>query len=161
MIGDRALADYFDAACAAHPGTDAGRTIANWILTILLGALNAETRSIAESPMAPSTLAGLVVLVETGTISGKIAKEIFDESYRTGEDPLAIVERRGVHQISDEPLLWEIIDRVVNAHPTQALGYQNGKAGLFGFFVGAVMKQTEGRANPVMTTDLLRKRLGR
>jgi Asp-tRNA(Asn)/Glu-tRNA(Gln) amidotransferase B subunit len=86
---------------------------------------------------------------------------VFAESYQTGEAPLAIIDRRDVRQISDEPALWEIIDNVVKANPKQAEAYAGGKDGLFGFFVGAVMKATSGRANPVMTTDLLRKRLGR
>ncbi|MBA2541588.1 MAG: Asp-tRNA(Asn)/Glu-tRNA(Gln) amidotransferase subunit GatB [Deltaproteobacteria bacterium] len=164
LISDRAMADYFDAACLAHPAGHAGhggRTIANWMLTELLGALNTDGKDIRESPMAAETLSALVVLVEDGTISGKIGKEIFAESYKTGEAPLAIIDRRDVRQISDEPALWEIIDNVVKASPKQAEAYAAGKDGLFGFFVGAVMKATNSRANPVMTTDLLKKRLGR
>jgi aspartyl-tRNA(Asn)/glutamyl-tRNA(Gln) amidotransferase subunit B len=161
LVGDRALAEYFDLACKAHPGASPGRMIANWMLTELLGALNAGGTHISESPMAPATLAELIRLVEDGTISGKIGKEIFEESYKTGEAPGRIVERRGVQQISDEAALWEIVDRVVTANPKQATEYAKGKDGLFGFFVGQVMKQTQGRANPVVTSDLLHKRLGR
>jgi aspartyl-tRNA(Asn)/glutamyl-tRNA(Gln) amidotransferase subunit B len=161
LVSERSMAEYFDAACAAHPRGGSGKTIANWMLTELLGALHADHRAIAESPMVPATLSALVVLIEDGTISGKIGKEIFAESYNTGEPPLAIVDRRGVRQISDEPALWEIIDRVVGASPKQAEAYAKGKDGLFGFFVGQVMKETQGRANPAMTADLLKKRLGR
>jgi aspartyl-tRNA(Asn)/glutamyl-tRNA(Gln) amidotransferase subunit B len=161
LIGDRALAEYFDLACKAHPGASPGRMIANWMLTELLGALNAGGTHISESPMAPATLAELIRLVEDGTISGKIGKEIFEETYRTSEPPRAIVERRGVQQISDEAALWEIVDRVVGANSKQAEAYAAGKDGLFGFFVGQVMKATQGRANPVITSDLLHKRLGR
>jgi aspartyl-tRNA(Asn)/glutamyl-tRNA(Gln) amidotransferase subunit B len=161
LVGDRALADYFDLACKVHPGERSGRTIANWMLTELLGALNADGKHIGESPMPPATLSELIRLVEDGTISGKIGKEIFEESYKTGEAPGRIVERRGVQQISDEAALWEIVDRVVTANPKQATEYAKGKDGLFGFFVGQVMKQTQGRANPVVTSDLLHKRLGR
>jgi aspartyl-tRNA(Asn)/glutamyl-tRNA(Gln) amidotransferase subunit B len=161
MIGDRALADYFDAACKAHPGDASGRTIANWILTELLGALNADGKSIAESPMSAATLSDLVRLVEDGTISGKIGKEIFAESYKSGEAPAAIVDRKGVRQISDEAALWEIVEKVVAANPKQAEDFAKGKDTLFGFFVGQVMKATQGRANPVITNDLLHKRLGR
>jgi aspartyl-tRNA(Asn)/glutamyl-tRNA(Gln) amidotransferase subunit B len=100
-------------------------------------------------------------MVEDGTISGKIGKEIFEESYKTGEAPRAIVERRGVQQISDEAALWEIVDKVVTDNAKQAEAYAAGKDGLFGFFVGQVMKATQGRANPVITSDLLHKRLGR
>jgi len=161
LVSDRAMADFFDTACEAHPGEHGGRTIANWMLTELLGALNADGKDIRESPMTAETLAALVVLVETGVISGKIGKEIFAESYKTGEAPLAIVERRGVQQISDEAALWEIVDKVVTDNAKQAEAYAAGKDGLFGFFVGAVMKATGGRANPVITSDLLHKRLGR
>ena len=161
LVSDRALADFYDATVTAHPGTTSGRTLANWMLTELLGALNSDGKDIAQSPMLPQTLSALVVLVENGTISGKIGKEIFTESYQTGEAPLAIVERRGVQQISDEAMLWEIVDKIVTANPKQAEGYAAGKDGLFGFFVGQVMKETSGRANPVLTSDLLHKRLGR
>ncbi|MEJ7596891.1 MAG: Asp-tRNA(Asn)/Glu-tRNA(Gln) amidotransferase subunit GatB, partial [Kofleriaceae bacterium] len=161
LVSDRALADFFDATVAAHSGKESGRTLANWMLTELLGALNADGKDIAQSPMPPATLSALVQLVEDGTISGKIGKEIFAESYSSGEPPLAIVERRGVQQISDEALLWEIVDRVVSKNPKQAEGYAAGKDGLFGFFVGQVMKETSGRANPVLTSDLLHRRLGR
>ena len=161
LVSERGLAEYFDALVAAHPGSSSGRTLANWMLTELLGALNAEGKSIEDSAMPPATLAALVELVQNGTISGKIGKEIFEESYKTGEAPLAIVDRRGVRQISDEHLLGEVVDRVVAANPKQAEGYRAGKDQLFGFFVGQVMKETQGRANPVVTSDLLRKRLGR
>ena len=162
LISERALADFFDAAVAAHPSERGGRTIANWILTELLGALHEAGTDIADSPMQPATLSALVVLVENGTISGKIGKDVFAESYRTGEAPAAIIERRGVQQISDTAVLWEIINRVVAANPKQAEAYTvGGKDGLFGFFVGQVMKETQGRANPVITSDLLHKRLGR
>jgi aspartyl-tRNA(Asn)/glutamyl-tRNA(Gln) amidotransferase subunit B len=165
LVGERALADYFDTALAAHPSEQGAKTLANWILTELLGALNAGGLSISQAgkdaPMPPDRLSRLVTLVETGTISGKIGKEIFEESYRTGEEPLAIVERRGVQQISDEAQLWTIVERIVANNPRQAQEFKNGKDGLFGFFVGQVMKETQGRANPVITTDLLHRALGR
>ncbi|HEY0253690.1 MAG TPA: Asp-tRNA(Asn)/Glu-tRNA(Gln) amidotransferase subunit GatB [Kofleriaceae bacterium] len=161
LISDRMLADYFDATVKAHPGEHSARTLANWLLTELLGALNSDGKTIEETPMPAQTLSSLVRLVEDGTISGKIGKEIFEESYRTGEEPAAIVERRGVQQISDEAALWEIVEQVVSANQKQAEAYASGKDGLFGFFVGQVMKLTGGRANPVITSDLLHKRLGR
>jgi len=161
LVSERALADYFDAAVDAYAGQRGGRMIANWLLTELLGALNADGKDVAASPMPPARLAELVALVETGVISGKIGKEVFAESYKTGEEPAAIVERRGVQQISDEGVLWEIVDRVVTANPRQAQEFAGGKDGLFGFFVGQVMKETQGRANPVLTTELLHRRLGR
>jgi aspartyl-tRNA(Asn)/glutamyl-tRNA(Gln) amidotransferase subunit B len=161
LIGDRALADFFDTTCQMHPGDRSGRTIANWMLTELLGALNADSINIALSPMKPATLSELIRMIEDGTISGKIGKEVFAESYKTGESPSQIVEAKGLQQISDEAQLWEIIDGIVSANTKQAEAYAAGKDSLFGFFVGQVMKLTGGRANPVMATDLLHKRLGR
>jgi aspartyl-tRNA(Asn)/glutamyl-tRNA(Gln) amidotransferase subunit B len=161
LISDRALAAYFDAAVAAHPRDGGARVIANWLLTELLGALNAGGKTIAQSPMAPPTLAELVALVDDGTISGKIGKEVFAESFATGQRPRVIVEHRGVQQISDEATLAAIVEAVIAANPKQVEGYRSGKDGLFGFFVGQVMKETDGRANPVITSDLLHKRLGR
>jgi aspartyl-tRNA(Asn)/glutamyl-tRNA(Gln) amidotransferase subunit B len=161
LVGDRALADYFDVCVKAHASERSGKAIANWLLTELLGALNAEGKHISQSPMAPSQLSELITLIEDGTISGKIAKDVFAESYQTGEAPRAIVARKGLQQISDEAQLSAIVDRVVAANPKQAQSYVSGKEGLFGFFVGQVMKETQGRANPVMTSELLRKRLGR
>jgi aspartyl-tRNA(Asn)/glutamyl-tRNA(Gln) amidotransferase subunit B len=161
LVSDRALADYFDALLGAHPGNQSGRMLANWMLTELLGALNAEGKTIEETPLPPKTLSALVVLVENGTISGKIGKEIFAEIYKTGEEPLVVVDRKNVRQISDETELGAICDRVIAANPKQAEGYRSGKDQLFGFFVGQVMKETQGRANPGVTNDLLRKRLGR
>ncbi len=161
LISDRALSDYFEAVLAAHPGQRSGRMIASWILTELLGKLNADGKHISGSPMPPPLLSALVALIEDGTISGKIGKEVFEESYRTGEAPLAIVDRRDVRQISDEQALGEIVDRVVSANAKQVASYLAGKDALFGFFVGQVMKETQGRANPAMTSELLRKRLGR
>ncbi len=160
LVGDRALADYFELAEKMTAGTK-GRACANWIINELLGKLNASGRSIAESPMSAGHLAALVLLVEQGTISGKIGKEIFEESYTTGEEPRAIVERRGVQQISDEATLLPIIDAIVTKNAKQAADYLAGKDGLFGFFVGQVMKETGGRANPVLATELLHRRLGR
>jgi aspartyl-tRNA(Asn)/glutamyl-tRNA(Gln) amidotransferase subunit B len=161
LINDRALSEYFEAALKAHPGERGGRMIANWMLTELLGALNADGKHITESPLPPARLSELIRMVEDGTISGKIGKEIFEDAYKTGESPRAIVEKKGVQQISDEAALWEIVERVVEANPKQAEGFRAGKDGLFGFFVGQVMKETQGRANPVITSDLLHKRLGR
>jgi aspartyl-tRNA(Asn)/glutamyl-tRNA(Gln) amidotransferase subunit B len=159
LVGERALADYFDAVCAAHPGKQSGRMIASWVLTELLGALNADGKGIGDSPIAPAALSELVRLIEDGTISGKIGKEVFADAYKTGQSPAAIVEAKGLRQISDEAELGAIVDQVIAANPKQVEAFRGGKDSLFGFFVGAVMKATKGRANPVITSDLLRKRL--
>jgi aspartyl-tRNA(Asn)/glutamyl-tRNA(Gln) amidotransferase subunit B len=161
LINDRALAEFFDEAVRVHPGETSGKTLANWLLTELLGALNAAGTAIAASPVSPARLSELVKLIEDGTISGKIGKDVFAECFRTGEPPAAIVERRGVRQISDPAELTAIIDRVIAANPKQAEAFRGGKDGLFGFFVGQVMKETQGRANPALASQLLHERLGR
>ncbi|MGE0402103.1 MAG: Asp-tRNA(Asn)/Glu-tRNA(Gln) amidotransferase subunit GatB [Kofleriaceae bacterium] len=160
LVGERALSDYFDVA-EKMTGGKKGKACANWIINELLGKLNASGKTIADSPLPAGHLASLVLLIEQGTISGKIGKEIFEESFTSGEEPRAIVERRGVQQISDEATLAPIIDRIIEKNAKQAAEYLAGKDGLFGFFVGQVMKETQGRANPVLTTELLHKRLGR
>ncbi len=131
------------------------------MLTELLGALNTDKKSIAESPMPPTALAELVGLIEDGTISGKIGKDVFAEAYRTGAAPRAIVETKGLQQISDPAQLSDVIERVVIANQKQADAYASGKEGLFGFFVGQVMKATAGKANPTLTTELLKRRLAK
>ncbi len=158
LIGERALGDYFDAAVAASANA---RTVANWLLTELLGALNTDKKSIAESPMPPTALAELVGLIEDGTISGKIGKDVFADAYQTGAGPRAIVETKGLQQISDPAQLSDVIERVVTANQRQADAYAAGKEGLFGFFVGQVMKATAGKANPTLTTELLKQRLAK
>ena len=160
IVSDRALSDYFEAVLAA-PGQRTPRMAASWVLTELLGKLNADGKDIADSPMPPVLLAAVIGLIEDGTISGKMGKEVFEECYRTGEPPLAIVDRRGVRQISDVQALGEVIERVVAGNPKQVESYLGGKDTVFGFFVGQVMKETQGRANPALTAELLRKRLGR
>ncbi len=161
LVSDRGLADYFDAAAKAHPGERSGKTLANWLLTELLGALNAEGKDITESPMPAERLSELVELVEDGTISGKIGKDVFEDSYKTGEPPRAIVDKKGLRQISDEGELLAIVETVIASNPKQTEAYRAGKDGLFGFFVGQVMKATQGRANPQLTSELLHKKLGR
>jgi aspartyl-tRNA(Asn)/glutamyl-tRNA(Gln) amidotransferase subunit B len=158
LVGDRALADYYDAAAAAAPAR-AAKLCANWLLSELLGALHADGCDIADSPLPPASLAALVALVDDGTLSGKLAKEVFADAYRTGDAPGAIVEKRGLRQISDPGELGAVIDRVLAANRTQVDTYRAGKTQLFGFFVGAVMKETTGRANPALASELLRARL--
>jgi aspartyl-tRNA(Asn)/glutamyl-tRNA(Gln) amidotransferase subunit B len=158
LVGDRALADYYDAAAAAAPAR-AAKLCANWLLSELLGALHADGCDIADSPLPPASLAALVALVDDGTLSGKLAKEMFADAYRTGDAPGAIVEKRGLRQISDPGELGAVIDRVLAANRTQVDTYRAGKTQLFGFFVGAVMKETTGRANPALASELLRARL--
>ena len=130
------------------------------MLTELLGALNRESKEITASPLAPAVLAELVDLIEDGTISGKIGKEVFEACYAgTSTSPAAYVEEKGLRQISDPGQLMGVIAEVLNKNAKQAADYRSGKEGLFGFFVGQVMKATSGRANPQLANDLLQRAL--
>lgn len=163
LVGERPLAEYFEAAVAARKAGAApqarGRAIANWMLTELLGALNRDGKDISASPLPPMVLAELVDLIEDGVISGKIGKDVFEACYAGERDPAAYVEAKGLRQISDPGELMGVIAEVLNKNAKQAADYRSGKEGLFGFFVGQVMKATGGRANPQVANDLLLRAL--
>jgi len=125
----------------------------------LLGALNADGRDITDCPVTPSGLAEMLRLIKDGTISGKIAKTVFEEMYRTGEAPSRIVEAKGLVQVTDTGVIEETIDRVLNADPDLLEAYRNGKEKLFGHFVGQVMRETRGKANPKLVNEMLKKKL--
>ena len=155
LVAERSLSDFFDAAMAAYGDAAGARPIANWIQSELLRELNREGIDAGACPVAPAHLAALVRLIEQDTISGKIGKTVFAEMYRTGDDPETIVAREGLRQISDEGALEEIARQVVAANPGQAAQYRAGKDKLMGFFVGQVMKQTRGKANPQLVNEVL------
>jgi aspartyl-tRNA(Asn)/glutamyl-tRNA(Gln) amidotransferase subunit B len=157
LTSDRALADYFEAAVGAHPNPKA---LANWIGSELLRELRGDPAAVPTSPIRPAALARLVALVDAGTISGKMAKELFERMARTGEAPDAIVEREGLRQVADEGALRQVIDEVVAAHPGVVEDYRRGKKQAAGFLVGQVMKATQGKANPQLVNRLLGERLG-
>ncbi|MBK7537629.1 MAG: Asp-tRNA(Asn)/Glu-tRNA(Gln) amidotransferase subunit GatB [Myxococcales bacterium] len=163
LVSERPLAEYFEAAVAARRPEAAvgvrGRAVANWLLTELLGALNGDDKAIGDSPLSPASLAELVDLIEDGTISGKIGKDVFESCYASGQSPAAYVESKGLRQISNEAELLKIIEQVLVTCAKQAADYRAGKEGLFGFFVGQVMKATGGRANPQLTSELMLRAL--
>ena len=125
LVGDRALADFFDAGGAAlgNPAKT-GRMLASWLLVELIAALRADAGTLADSPVTPAGLAGLVDLIDDGTLSGKLAKEVFAEAYRSREMPAEVASRRGLKQISDPAELSAVIDRVLSANPTQVETYR-------------------------------------
>jgi len=153
----RAAAEYFERAAAA---AEDPRAAANWVMGELMGALKAEGREIADSPVRPEELGELVNLVSRGEISGKLAKEIFAKMFATGESARRIIEREGLRQISDPEALARIIDEVLAANPKQVEQYKGGKSGVLGFLVGRVMKATRGQANPQTVNELLKHKLG-
>jgi aspartyl-tRNA(Asn)/glutamyl-tRNA(Gln) amidotransferase subunit B len=150
------MADYFEKAVGHFPQA---KNVSNWILTELLRELNRDDREIDRCPVTPEHLARMLSMIEEGSISGKIAKQVFEEMYRTGKDPQTIVKDKGWVQIQDSSELAGAIERVLREHPDEVEKYRAGKEKVFGFLVGQVMKATRGQANPKLVNDLLRKRL--
>ena len=151
-----ALADYFE-ECAKLSNNP--RAAANWIMGDLTYALKNSGREIDDCPIPPGRLAELIKTVDSGEISGKIAKKVFEELYRTREEPAAVIQRLGLVQVSDEASLGTLIDRILASNPKQLAEYRSGKEKLFGYFVGQAMKETKGQANPQVLNELLQKKL--
>jgi len=150
------MADYFEKVVAGFPQ---GKKACNWILTELLRELNRDEREIEQCPISPENLAQMLTMIEDGTISGKIGKQVFSEMYQTGKNPQAIVKEKGLVQIQDASELSQVIEQVLDTHPGEVEKYRAGKEKVFGFFVGQVMKATRGQANPQLVNDLLRQKL--
>ncbi len=140
-------------------GNERAKAISNVMLNDLSAYLNAEGISVTESRIVPGMVAELVALVEAGTISSKQAKDVFAEMAASGDAPGAIVELKGLRQVSDSGEIEAIVDRVMAANPTQVAEYRGGKSGLLGFFVGQVMRETGGQANPALVNEVLKRRL--
>lgn len=155
LTDDRAVAEYFETAAA----TANVKQVANWVMGDIAAYLNSNKLSIGEIALKAETLAELVNLIEKGTISGKIAKDILPELLTQGGSALALVEKKGLIQISDTGELEKIIDEVLSDHPKELEQYRAGKTKLKGFFVGQMMKKTSGRADPKLTNELLSKKL--
>lgn len=156
ITGSKALADYFDQCVEKF--SDA-KTVSNWIMGELLRLLNAHNLEVEDSPVKPEGLAELLALINKGTISGKIAKTVFEEMFETGKGAEEIVKEKGLVQITDEKVLAPIVDKVIEENPKSVEDYRNGKDRAFGFLVGQVMKATKGKANPQLVNKLLRERL--
>ena len=157
LSGDIDIANYFEAVLALVP-TQA-KLAANWILVELNALLNKHNLSIGASAIQPTQLAQLIQRISDGTISGKIAKSLFTQLWEQGGDVDQLIEAGGLKQVSDSGELSKIIDAVIAAHPQQLADYRSGKDRLFGFFVGQVMKQSRGKANPQQVNELLKSKL--
>lgn len=151
----RAMADYFEATAA---GADAKKA-ANWIMGDLQARLVEDKADISDTRVSPENLAAMIQLIENGTISGKIAKEVLSDMYVSGKTPADIVEEKGLVQISDSTALEGTVADILSAHPAQVDEFKAGKEKVIGFFVGQIMKATQGKANPAMVNDILRKKL--
>lgn len=153
LTSTREIADYFESASSDY---DKPKTVANWLANELMGRLNAQGKTIAESPVKPNQLRDLVKLIDSGAISGKQAKEVFDEMVASGQDAGAIVKAKGIEQISDSGELEAICRRVIENNAQAVLDYLGGKEKSFGSLVGGVMKESKGKANPSVVNQLLR-----
>ncbi|OPY19325.1 MAG: Aspartyl/glutamyl-tRNA(Asn/Gln) amidotransferase subunit B [Syntrophus sp. PtaB.Bin075] len=156
LSSSRPLADYYEEV-ARQSGNP--KAASNWVMGDLLRFLNEEKREIRDCPISAASLGELIRLIDQGTISGKMAKEIIEEMYRTGKTAPAVVEEKGMVQITDEAALSGVITGILEANPNQLAQYRSGRDKLFGYFVGQVMKATRGKANPQVINDLLKKML--
>ncbi len=157
LTSDKALADYFEETVQEFPHP---KKVSNWIMVELLRELKKGEAGIASCRVNPVALGRLLALVETGTISGKLAKTVFEEMLVTGQDPEAIVKERGLAQISDAEMLLPLAQEIIDANPKEAADYRAGKTKVMGFFVGQLMKKTQGQANPQLANELFKRLLG-
>ncbi len=157
LTANRDTASYFETALAEIPGQNA--QLANWILGDLTGALNKANLEIGESPITPLMLAQLISRISDDTISGKMAKEVFEAMWQGDGSADDIIEARGLKQITDSGAIESLIDAVIAANPEQVEQYRAGKDKVLGFFVGQVMKQSQGKANPGQVNAILREKL--
>src|SRR5690606_28146718 len=157
LTASREMGDYFESVVAKLNGH--AKLAANWVMGELSGALNKENLDITQSRIDPTRLAGLLARIVDQTISGKIAKDVFEQMLNEGLDADTIIESKGLRQITDTAAIEQVIEAVMAAHPKQLAEYRSGKEKLFGFFVGQVMKQTGGKANPAQVNELLKKKL--
>lgn len=156
LITDKALADFFEEA-AIQSGF--AKSTANWVVRDVLGFLNDHHQTVQQLKLTSSALAELVQLIEQKVISGKIAKQVFNEMINSGLSAAVIIDQKGYKQVSDTSELEKIIQDVLTASPNQVNEYRAGKEKVFGFFVGSVMKATKGQADPDVVNDLLKKKL--
>ncbi len=156
LTASRELADYFEACLKDF---NQPKTVSNWIMGALLGLLNSENKTIEQSPVSAADLADLLKLIQRDVISGKIAKTVFDEMAATGKPPRQIIEEQGLSQVSDTDTLERTIDGIIAASADEVAKFKAGNKKLMGFFVGQVMKATQGKANPKLVNEILGKKL--
>ena len=157
LTATRAMADYYEQVCAKS-GADA-KIAANWIAGELSGFLNRDNKDISDSPVTVAMMAGLLMRLADNTISGKIAKDVLEAMWAGEGDADAVIAKKGLKQITDSGAIEQAIDDVIAKNPKQLEQYRAGKEALFGFFVGAVMKATQGKANPAQVNELLKRKL--
>jgi aspartyl-tRNA(Asn)/glutamyl-tRNA(Gln) amidotransferase subunit B len=156
LTQERALAELFEAAVRAHPQP---KPLANWIMGDLAAYLNAQNLSLADVKLRPEWLGHLLQLIDAGTLSGKMAKDVFQQMLSRGIDPAALVEEGGLRQIVDAGALEQVAEEVIRAFPESVEAYRKGKANALMHLMGQAMKRTQGKANPQQMTDILKRKL--
>ena len=155
LVSEKSVADYFEKVAAGRDG----KTAANWVINDLLGALNKAGKEIEDAPVSPDQLGAIIDLIREGTISGKIAKDLFEIVWAEGGDPRALVESRGMKQVTDTGAIEKAVDEIIAANP-EKVEQAKAKPTLAGWFVGQVMKVTGGKANPQAVNALVKAKLG-
>jgi aspartyl-tRNA(Asn)/glutamyl-tRNA(Gln) amidotransferase subunit B len=155
LVAEKENADYFETVAKGRDG----KAAANWVINELFGRLNKEGKSVATSPVSPAQLGAIVDLIGNGTISGKIAKDLFEIVWTQGGDPADIVEKRGLKQVTDTGAIETAVDAIIAANPDK-VEQVKAKPTMLGWFVGQVMKSTGGKANPAAVNDILKQKLG-
>ncbi|GBL45692.1 aspartyl-tRNA(Asn) amidotransferase subunit B [Sulfuriferula multivorans] len=158
LTASKALAAYYEALVAAVGGE--AKTCANWVMGDLSAALNRNELDIADSPVSSRQLAALIQRITDGTLSGKLAKEVFEALWQGEGEVDVVIEARGLKQVSDSGAIEAIVDAILAANPNQVAEYRSGKDKMFGFFVGQAMKAMKGKANPQQLNDILKRKLG-
>lgn len=156
LTSSKELAHYFESVVSHSKN---GKASANWVMNELLGRLNAASKEIEASPVSATQLAELIKKIDSGEISGKIAKTVFEEMFATSKDASVIIKDKGFVQISDPAALENAVRKVIENNPSQLAEYKAGKVKLLGFFVGQAMKETQGQANPALLNELVKKLL--
>ena len=156
MVADQATADFFEAVAS---GRDAKMAV-NWVMGDFFAAMNRTGKTIDNPPVSAADLGAMIDLIADNTISGRIAKEVFELMVETGKSPAVIVEEKGLRQVTDTGAIEAVIDDVLAKNADKVAEYKSGKDKLFGFFVGNVMKATQGKANPALVNDILKAKLG-
>jgi aspartyl-tRNA(Asn)/glutamyl-tRNA(Gln) amidotransferase subunit B len=156
LSAERPLAEYFEMLVSLY---DNPKICSNWVMGEVSGALKDKNITIVDCPVSPELLAGILQRIDDNTISGKIAKVVFEEIWQTGKSADQVIEEKGLKQVTDTGAIAAIVAEVIAANPGQVADYQAGKDKLMGFFVGQVMKASKGKANPGMVNALLKKKL--
>jgi aspartyl-tRNA(Asn)/glutamyl-tRNA(Gln) amidotransferase subunit B len=160
LAAERETAEFYETVVAGDSGRRDPKAAANWVTGELFGALNRSGVALSDSPVDAAGLGGLLDLIADKTISGRIAKEVFDAMWETGKPAAAIVEEKGLKQITDSGAIEGIVEQVIADNPAQAEQYKAGNEKLIGWFVGQVMKASQGKANPGLVNQILKQKLG-